>query len=431
MRRLIENDLLKWKNNADKKPLIVFGARQIGKTYTIVKFGKEHYNHIVTLNFELNTKLRDIFEENLDPYAVVKKIEQFFSINIDHDTLLFFDEIQACPRALTSLKYFCENAQREFNVIAAGSLLGIAVEREHYSFPVGKVDRLNMFPLNFEEFLLALEQDYLIDNIKECFNNNTPLLAHQKAIDYFEDYLAVGGMPEVVDDFIKNNHDYDYTRMRQLSILGDYETDMIKYATKTDSVKIRAIYRSIYSQLAKENRKFQYALLGSTARASQYEFGVHWLLMAGLLYQCNKVNHGTMPLLSSVELNSYKAYASDVGLLCAQEGLPQVSLHAATFDSAAKGALAENYVACQLMSNGINRLFYWESGGSAEVDFVVQLGQDIVPIETKANLSTKSKSLNIFVNKYKPNYAIRISAKNFGFENNIKSVPLYAVFCIK
>ncbi len=431
MERLIEGDLLLWKNTPARMPLILLGARQVGKTYTVFQFGKTHYQDVIVFNFENNNPLKAIFEQDAEPARIISELEKYSLKSITPDVLIFFDEIQACPKALASLKYFSEKAPL-FNIIAAGSLLGIAVNREGFSFPVGKVERLTMYPMNFEEFLLALGEKTLAENIKDAYESNTPLPQniHTMAMNLYDTYLVTGGMPKAVLEYIEKK-DFEFVRIIQRNILADYESDMIKYASVSESVKIRAVYGSIPSQLARENRKFQYSIIGSNVRAASYEAGIQWLTDAGLIYKCGKTNEGKIPLKSYVDLLSYKIYMNDAGLLNCFSDTPPSLVLSGNFGGEAKGAVTENYIMQQLVFNGLLP-YYWESRGKAEIDFVLQLDSGaIVPLEAKSSIHTKSKSLAVFVNKYGINTSIRVSAKNFGFENNIKSVPLYSAFCIK
>ena len=443
MKRLIEDSLLEWKNRDGKMPLIVFGARQTGKTTTIYEFGKAHYSNIAVFNFEASEKLAAIFEGDLNPSRIVNDLEIFSGQSINQGTLVFFDEVQHCPKALTSLKYFSERAPG-YNVIAAGSLLGVAVNRREtgkngntmaeengVSFPVGKVEILTMYPMNFEEFLQAANP-YLLNTIKECYESNLPLseTSHDKALELYRSYLFTGGMPRVVADYLEKK-DADFVRIKQNEILVLYTADMAKYTTAAEQVKIAAIYDSIPSQLAKENRKFQYAIVGSGVRAASYETGLDWLKNAGLVLKCDKTREGKISLKSYVDMLSYKVYFSDVGLLNAKAAVPRnVLLTGSGYGGETKGAMTENYVAQELVFNG-HPLYYWESNGRAEMDFLLQSSEGVIPVEVKAAENVQSKSLKEFIKRYAPPYSIRVSARNFGFENNIKSVPLYAVFCIK
>ncbi len=431
MERHIERDLLLWKNNPAKMPLVLLGARQTGKTYTVFHFGKTHYQDVVVLNFENNNPLKAIFEQDPEPARIIAELEKYSLKRITPDVLIFFDEIQACPKALGSLKYFTEKTPL-FHIIAAGSLLGVAVNREGFSFPVGKVERLTMYPMNFEEFLRALGEKALADNIKNAYESNTalPQNIHTMAMELYDTYLVTGGMPKAVLEYIEKK-DFEFVRIIQRNILADYESDMVKYASVSESVKIRAVYTSIPAQLAKENRKFQYSIISSNARAASYEAGIQWLRDAGLIYKCSKTKEGKIPLKSYVDLLSYKIYMNDTGLLNCYSDTPPALVLSGNFGGEAKGAVTENYIMQQLVFNGLT-LYYWESQGKAEIDFVLQLGGgSVVPLEAKSSIHTKSKSLAVFVQKYGVNTAIRVSAKNFGFENGIKSVPLYAVFCIR
>ena len=423
-------------------PLLVYGARQTGKTTTIFEFGKNHYLSVVLFNFEAGEKLTTIFDGDLSPARIIHELEIYSGQSINRGTLIFFDEIQYCPRALTSLKYFCEQAP-EYNIIAAGSLLGVAVNRritknnaetgdeKGISFPVGKVEILTMYPMNFEEFLMAANP-YLLENIKECYLTNSPLseTAHEKALELYRTYLFTGGMPRAVADYLEKD-DFDFVRIKQNEILVLYTADMAKYTTRSEQVKIAAIYDSIPAQLARENKKFQYSIVGSGARAAFYETGLDWLKNAALVLKCEKAREGKIPLKSYVDMLSYKVYMSDVGLLNAKSAVPKnIVLTGSGLGGEAKGALTENYVAQELTFNG-HQLYYWESGGKAEVDFLLQNSEGVIPVEVKSAENVQAKSLKEFVKKYSPPYSIRISARNFGFENNIKSIPLYAVFCIK
>ncbi|MCL1885480.1 MAG: ATP-binding protein [Dehalococcoidia bacterium] len=445
MKRLIETALLDWKNRKNKMPLLVYGARQVGKTTTIVAFGKAHYTNTVTFNFESNAQLAAIFDKDLNPLRIISELEILSGKSIHKkNTLLFFDEIQACPNALTSLKYFCEQAHG-YHVIAAGSLLGVVLNRKRtktkekngyaddagsVSFPVGKVEILTMYPMTFEEFLFSVNSA-LMDAIQKGYEKNIPLSEplHEKALDFYRDYLYVGGMPKAVAEYA-DRCDEDYIRIRQNEILSLYSSDMAKYTTQSEQIKTAAIYDSIPSQLAKENKKFQYSMIGSHARATSYEIGMSWLKLAGLVIISTKAREGKMPLAYYADNLSYKIYMSDIGLLNAKSNTPKNLVLSDRVSAEAKGAMTENYVAQELAANG-HTIYYWESSGKAEIDFVIQLGDNAVPIEVKSSDNVRAKSLKQFIGKYSPTYSIRVSTRNFGFENKIKSVPLYAVFCIR
>lgn len=430
MKRKIVKELIEWKNSKNRKPLILQGARQVGKTYSVLTFGKQYYKNIVYLNFENNRDLSDIFERDLDTERIIKELSIISGQSIfKNDTLLFFDEIQSCERALTSLKYFNENANG-YHIIAAGSLLGVAVNRERYSFPVGKVDLKTLYPLDFEEYLMVLGEDDLIGLIKECFDKDMEFSLHNKAMDLYRSYLVIGGMPAVVKDYLEQR-DFDFVLANQKNINDSYIADMAKYASPHETTKIMAAFNSIPAQLAKENKKFQYKVIKSGARAYEYETPLDWLKSSGVILKCYKCNEGKLPLSAYTDFNSFKVYMTDTGLLCSKFGIPaNIILSDNRAFNDFKGSLTENYVCFALTAN--NHIpYYWESKGQAEVDFVIQDKEgSIIPIEVKAADNVRAKSLQQFIKKYNPPYSIRVSSKNFGFENGIKSVPLYAVFLI-
>ncbi len=430
MERRIVEYLLKWKESRHRKPLILSGARQVGKTYITLTFGKRYYKNTVYINLEDSLRFQEIFERDLDAARIVRELSAAVGQSIfPGDTLIVLDEIQACERALTSLKYFCENAP-EYHIIATGSLPGIAVNRGRYSFPVGKVDRITLYPMDFEEFLTALGKTELAAMIRECFVSDTPFSLHDMAMDLYRAYLAVGGMPRPVLDYIESG-DCDVVLSSQKTINDSYIADMAKYATPDETVKIMAAFNSVPAQLAKDNRKFQYKIIKTGARAHEYEYPVEWLKASGVVCKCTKVTEGRLPLPVFAQNDFFKLYMTDTGLLCSKFSLPaHIVLSADGSLNFFKGALTENYVCAALCANGYTP-FYWESAGKAEVDFVVQdKAGNIIPIEVKSADNVASKSLQVFVSRYQPPYAIRVSGKNFGFENNIKSVPLYAVFCV-
>jgi len=431
MERKIVEALIAWKNNPNKQPLIITGARQVGKTYSALSFGKAYYKNTVYVNMEDSREVQAIFERDLKPERIIRELSVLSGQSIfPEDTLIIFDEIQACERALTSLKYFCENAP-EYHIISAGSLLGVAMNRENYSFPVGKVDMVSLYPLDFEEFLLALGHGSLIQLIKESYESFTPLSIHTQALDLYKTYLIVGGMPRVVSEYIRTK-DFDFVIATQKGINDSYIADMAKYATTNETTKIMAAWASIPAQLSKENKKFQYKVIKSGARAYEYETPLDWLKFAGIIYKCIRIREGKLPLTAYAENEAFKVYMMDTGLLCSKFGIaPHMILsELASFDGF-KGALAENYVCQTLVVNGFTP-YYWTSSGTAELDFVLQSrAGEIIPLEVKSTDNVRSKSMNQFVSHYQSNEAVRVSTKNFGFENGIKSIPLYALFCLK
>ena len=430
MERKMSKKLLEWKNNKEKTPLVVYGARQVGKTYTILSFGKENYKNVAYINFEDNSEISKIFEQDLEVERIIKELSVKLGITIlEEETLIFFDEIQACERALTSLKYFAES-KTKYHVVAAGSLLGIAINRQKYSFPVGKVKMLTLYPLDFEEFLWALDKKDLANMIRQAFSEDKEFSLHSLANEYYRLYLAIGGMPRAILEY-KEKKDMDFVTAILKDINNSYIADMAKYATSTETTKIMAVYNIISAQLAKENKKFQYKLIKSGARAYEYETAINWLNASGIINQCTKIKEGKLPLSAFIEPESFKIYMSDVGLLCNKFGIPtNIVIVENDNMNDFKGALAENYVCNALVQCGL-KPYYWESNGKAEVDFVVQDKEgNIIPIEVKSSIHTRSKSLNVFKSLYKIPYSIRVSTKNFGFENDIKCIPLYSVFCL-
>ncbi|MDR2712425.1 MAG: ATP-binding protein [Clostridiales bacterium] len=431
MERKISENLISWKNKTRRMPLLLYGARQVGKTHIIREFGARHYKNTAYFNLETNQTLSSYFRENIEPERILRFLETETQERImPGDTLIIFDEIQSCPRALTSLKYFNEKTP-EHHIISAGSLLGVAINREQYSFPVGNVDSLTLFPMDFEEFLWALSEERLGEEIKAAFAKveALPAALHEKALDLYKLYLIVGGMPMAILEYLESKSLLTVPDV-QNKIINDYIADMAKYASNSESVKIRAAYDSIPVQLAKDNKKFQYKLAQKGGTATIFGPAIDWLNFAGIVLKCERIEQGLMPISVYRDLSSFKLYMSDIGLLTMKSNVSQQTILAAgEIENIFLGSISENYVA-QALAGKHYGLYYWSSPGTAELDFVLQKGNDIIPIEVKTGTRTKSKSLNMFVSKYQTPYSIRISSKNFGFENKIKSVPLYAVFCI-
>ncbi len=431
MKRKIADRLDKWRYSENRKPLIIYGARQVGKTHLALTFGKGRYKNTAYFNMEGSSELAAIFDRDLNPERIVSELAVKSGQSIfQRDTLIIFDKIQACERALTSLKYFCEQAPG-YHIIAAGSLLGIAVNREKYSFPVGKVDMLHLYPLDFEEFLWATGNTDLAGLIRLSAEENKPLSLHESAMDIYKSYLVIGGMPEAVLQYTKTS-DYNFVLATQKNLNDAYVADMAKYANPHETARIMAAWASVPGQLARENRKFQYARIKSGARAHEYEMPINWLQAAGIINKCIKVTAGQTPLSAYADSSFFKLYMMDTGLLCSKFDLPASAIiNSPPSYSGFKGALAENYVMQALVAANFSP-YYWESAGKAEVDFIVQDREGIViPIETKAAENVRSKSLNLFMEKYEPPYALRISGKNFGIDNKIRSIPLYAVYCLE
>lgn len=429
MKRKIYNELVIWKDKSGRMPLIVNGARQVGKSYILQEFGKQEFDNYIIVNLEVDKSLAEKFDETLTPAAIIQYLESVHSQRIiPGKSLIVLDEIQACERALASLKYFCEQAP-EYHIVGAGSLLGVAINRQKYSFPVGKVDEMTLFPMDFEEFLWALGRENFAELIRNHYESNEPLDIHSMAVDLYNQYLIVGGMPAAVKEFINTNSLVAVADI-QNRILNEYIADMAKYAEPSTSIKIRACYESIPAQLAKENRKFQYSVVQKGGSATIFGESIEWLRYAGIVLKCQKTTQGVMPVKAHVDLSDFKLYMSDVGMLIMQSGMAaQAILSPLEIETPFMGAIAENYVA-QAFSANLIPLLYWKNGNTAEMDFVIQKGVNVIPVEVKSGIRVRSKSMHIFMKQYKCTYGIRLSKKNFGFENGIKSVPLYAAFCI-
>lgn len=431
MYRKIMRFLETWKDSKHRKPLILQGARQVGKTYSILEFGRTHYENVAYFNFETNPKLHKTFEENISPDYLIPILSHIAGQTIVKEkTLIVFDEIQLCERALTSLKYFCEDAP-DYHIIVAGSLLGVAVNREKFSFPVGKVDMKTLYPMDMEEFLFAMGENDLVEQIKKCFATNTPMPSalHDVALKRYRQYLVVGGMPECVMQFSETK-DYILVRHTQDTILASYLNDMSKYNQLNEIKKTRLTYDNITVQLSKKNTRFQYKLIKKGGRASEFENAIEWLCLSGIVSRVYKVEQIKKPLENYRDIDAFKIYVSDLGLLCAKKDLVANDiLYMVEELDDFKGGMTENYVNVQLSINGYNT-YYWESERGAEIDFVIQRDGKLIPIEVKSADNTRAKSLKVYMDTYNPDYAIKLSTKNFAFEDNKKIVPLYAAFCI-
>ena len=431
MDRKIMNYFKNWKDNPHRKPLILQGARQVGKTYSILEFGRNCYENVVYFNFETNPKLSETFEENIAPDYLIPILSHISGQTIVKEkTLIVFDEIQLCERALTSLKYFCEDAP-EYHIVVAGSLLGVAVNRERFSFPVGKVDLKTLYPMDIEEFMLALGEDELVEQIKKCFDEDKamPSALHDAAMGLYRQYLVVGGMPECVLQYV-GTKDYILVRHTQETLLASYLNDMSKYNNLNEIKKTRLTYDNITVQLSKKNTRFQYKLIKKGGRAAEFENAIEWLCLSGIASQVYKVEQIKKPLENYRDIDSFKIYVSDTGLLCAKKDLHASDiLYMSDELDDFKGGMAENYVNIQLLINEY-KAYYWESKRGAEVDFIIQREGKLIPIEVKSADNTRAKSLKMYMDAYKPEYAIKLSAKNFAFEDGKKIVPLYAAFCI-
>jgi hypothetical protein len=425
MHRELLKSLIQWKNKVDRKPLIIRGARQVGKTWLLKEFGRAYYKNVAYVNFETAKSLYSIFDSGfeVDKLIMALKIETGIEIAAG-ETLIILDEIQECEAALTSLKYFQENANK-FHIVAAGSLLGVAMHT-HRSFPVGKVDFLDLHPLNFLEFLLAMNEQPLLDLLQK---KNWDLITGFKAkyIDLLKQYYYVGGMPEAVLTFI-NQKDFKKVREKQLNILAAYEQDFSKHAPNDIVPRIRLVWQSLPSQLAKENKKFVYGNLKKGARAREFELAIDWLKDAGIVHKVSRCNKPAIPLIAYAELSDFKLYLLDVGLLAAMGNLDiQTFIVEHSLFEEFKGALAEQYVLQQFKSVEQLPIYYWTAEkATAEVDFLIQYQNRIIPIEVKASENLKAKSLKSYHQKFNPEISIRTSLSDYRKEEWLINLPLYA-----
>jgi predicted AAA+ superfamily ATPase len=429
MKRKIYDKLIRWKNNPLRKPLLLQGARQVGKTWIVKKFGSQEFDELIYLNFEQDPELAGFFEGNLQAIKIIENLELYFGKKIKPEsTLIFFDEIQAVPRALTSMKYFYEQ-NPEYHLIGAGSLLGVSVGKST-SFPVGKVSFLTLFPMDFDEFLIANGEEILAEKIAGL-TEKLPEAIHHKLIDYLKKYLFLGGMPEVIKTYI-DTRDFALARKIQNEILEAYQRDFSKYSEKKQVVKTLEFWHSIPYQLAKESKKFKYSDIHKRARSAYYEQTLEWLKNAGLIYPAYQVSVPKIPLSGYSDRSKFKVYLSDTGLLGA---MLQISLKNIAFPekifSEYNGAFIENFVASQLTANGFKELFYWKSKSDAEVDFLITLNEKIFPLEVKSGSHLRSKSLRSYQSKYQPELSIRISPANYEKAGNFINIPLYEITHIK
>ena len=426
MYRLAIEELYEWKNSINRKPLIIEGARQVGKTWLMKEFGKQAYDKIVYINFDSNSRMAELFSSDLDINRILMGLELYSDIKIDpKNTLIIFDEVQEVPRALASLKYFYENAP-EYHIICAGSLLGIALHRGT-SFPVGKVDFLNLYPLSFKEFLMATGKQKYVD-LMNSENYEMLTAFKQDMIDSLKHYYFVGGMPEAVMSFA-DEKDFNKVRRIQKRILEAYEQDFSKHAPNEAVPKIRMLWNSIPSQLARENKKFIYGLVREGGRARDYESAIMWLSDCGLVHKVSRVTVGRLPLKAYEDVKAFKMFVVDVGLLGCMVGLNQkVLLDGNDLFMEFKGALTEQFVLQQLITNpNLNIYYYTNDNGSCEVDFLVDTGDNVVPVEVKAEVNLKAKSLRMYVEKFSPRIAIRTSMTDYKSDDWLVNLPLYAI----
>ncbi|HSX19763.1 MAG TPA: ATP-binding protein [Gammaproteobacteria bacterium] len=425
MKRDLYVQLLAWKSSPSRKPLILQGARQVGKTYILKEFGRQEYANCIYLNFELEA-LKGFFQGSLQPKTIIEKLSVFTEQSIIPErTLIIFDEIQECPEALNSLKYFQEQAN-EYHIVAAGSLLGVKLAHTK-GFPVGKVNFLDLYPLSFHEFLLAIDKvklrEYLA-NLKSIEPLDAPL--HNELLDLLKKYMFIGGMPEAISTYIKTN-DLLQIRDVQRSILKAYDLDFAKHAPKNEVMRISQIWNSIPRQLAKENAKFVFSVVREGARGREYEIALQWLLEAGLIIKQYNLTVPKLPLPAYGDTNAFKVFMLDIGLLGAMADIPvKILASDQKLFSEYNGAFTENYVA-QAFVPKHPRLYYWTSPGTAEVDFVLEHDLEIYPLEVKSGVATRKKSLLIYAQKYKPRLLLRTSLMNLKLDANVCNFPLYLI----
>ena len=418
--------LIKWKSSPRRKPLLLEGPRQVGKTWLLNEFGHEEYQRIAYLDLEETPTLRTIFEGDFNTTRIVSQLQIATGVPISpHDTLIVFDEIQACPKALTSLKYFNQQAN-DYHIACAGSLLGVALH-EQSSFPVGKVNFIPVNPLSFTEFLRAIGQELLANVVAE---QDWDIIApfHERLVTILRDYLFVGGMPEAVASF-SQSHDYSQVRECQKEILQAYDRDFSKHAPPEQIPRIRQVWQSIPGQLAKEQHRFSYGMLASGARSRTHRTAIDWLVQAGVIMEVKRVSAPRIPLSGYADPDAFKLYLADVGLLgaLAELGVSTVIEPDRLFTEF-RGSLTEQYAAMQLFTAFGRAPYYWTNGGgTAEVDFVVQRERDVVPIEVKATRNLRSKSLRVYQEKYAPDVAVRSSLAPYARHGNLVDLPLYGL----
>lgn len=427
MERTLYGKLIDWKRSEGRKPLMLEGARQVGKTYLLKKLGKEEYEYFYYLNFNENPELCSLFEGNIGAKEILKKLSIYFQVQITpHNSLICFDEIQDCDGALASLKYFCEDAP-EYHVATAGSLLGVKLKGKK-GFPVGKVTLRKLYPLSFKEYLRAIDKKGWIKLIDEInINAKIPDVFHNKLLDELKTYMFVGGMPEAVSKYVQTK-DLEEVRQIHKDIIRTYELDFAKHATPAEAAKISIIWDTVPSQLAKENKKFIYSVIKESARAREYETAIQWLVDADLITKCYNISKPSIPLKSYANHEIFKTYLHDVGLLGAMSQLnSKILLEGNNLFVEYKGALTENYIAQSLTTFLEHQLFYWTSEGTAEVDFIIDVNGTPIPVEVKSGTSTKKKSLQVYRKEYSPEISVRTSLRNIAYDGKLLNIPLYAV----
>lgn len=428
MKRTLYQNLLEWKVSHRRKPLLLQGARQVGKTWLINEFGKTAYKTYIYLNFEQTPNLKSLFVNELSPRKIIENIGLLLGKKVNYeDTLICFDEIQNCQEALTSLKYFQEQAP-EYHLIAAGSLLGVSLGKTS-SFPVGKVNFLTLYPLSFAEYLAAIGEDFLLE--KGAVLQTLPEVLHEKMLELLKMYFFLGGMPEVLADYIQNQ-DIRAARQIQNDILKAYQRDFSKYSNPSQALKVTEVWQSIPFQLAKENKKFTYNDVKNNARAAMYEQSIEWLKNAGLIHIVPQIRTAKLPISGYADYDKFKIYILDTGLLGALLNLQSdIILKPNELFLEYNGAFVENYTCLELLKTLEQDVFYWSSGREAEVDFVFQWANDIYPLEVKSGLNRNTKSLRVYADKFKPKRLLRASPRNFVQSEEFTNLPLYGLWAIK
>lgn len=428
MERFLYKQLLAWKSQDRRKPLLLQGARQVGKTYLLKEFARWEYTDCAYFNFEQTPDLGTLFDSSLQPGVLIESLGAFIGKKIKPgSTLIFFDEIQAFPRVITSLKYFCEQAP-DYHVVSAGSLLGVSVGKTT-SFPVGKVNFMLLYPMSFFEYLAAINEHMLLKLLEEKkVSESLPDIFHEKLTRLFKYYLYIGGMPEVVQDYI-TYRDIEKVRKIQKEILDAYERDFSKYSSAGEAIRVSEVWRSIPVQLARENKKFKYSDVTKGGRASRLETAIEWLRKAGLIYVVHNIKTPKLPLTGYIDRSKFKIYLLDPGLLGALLNVPsQAIILGDKLFSEYNGAFTENYVAGELIGHmDSDDLFYWTSQGEAEVDFVLSIAGHIFPLEVKGGLGRKKRSLRVYAEKYRPFRIFRTSPRNFTIDGDLTNIPLYAI----
>ncbi len=432
MHRQAIEQLINWKNKPKRKPMLIKGARQVGKTWLMREFGRQNYKNVAYISFNDNENAKLVFEKSYDVSDIISNLELISGTKINPaETLIILDEIQECDRALNALKFFKENAP-EYNIVAAGSLLGVALKHKNISFPVGQVEFLELRPLSFYEFLCALGEDQLAELVQQANKFNQIEIMHEKLTQLLKHYLYVGGMPEVVAAYIENK-DFHEVREIQNQILQGYQSDFSKYIDTRSVPRLQSVWDSIPHQLAKENKKFAYNIVAKGARAREYEEAIEWLILCGLVHRVNRISKPFLPLAGYTDSAAFKLFMLDCGLLCAKASLDvNTILSNSEIFTEYKGALTEQYVLQELKCINELPVAYWASESAiAELDFVFQFREQVIPMEVKATINLKARSLQSYREKYNQQLAVRTSLANYKTDGNLYDIPLYLIASLK